>query len=142
MDRAWNERRLATEDRDMGGLHPLRLFAQQRLHLAALLIVVAASRLFAADIGFSPTTTQQEFRTFSRLVGQAIFADPVEPARSGGVLSFDVGVAATLVRVDPNASYWRNSTTHDFTTNGYVAVPRLIVSKGFGSGSVSLTYAK
>lgn len=86
--------------------------------------------------------TDQEFRTFSRLVGQGIFATPVQPARTGGMLSFDVGIASTLVSVDTGASYWKHSVGNDFSTSGYVAVPRLVVSKGFGSGTISGMYAK
>ena len=31
---------------------------------------------------------------------------------------------------------------NDFSTSGYVAVPRLVISKGFGSGNLSASYAK
>jgi len=75
-------------------------------------------------------------------VGQGIFATPVQPARTGGLASFDVGVAATLVKVDTHSSYWQHATTKDFTHSGYVGVPRLVVSKGFSLGTISGTYAK
>lgn len=79
---------------------------------------------------------------FSRVVGQAIFATPVGPARASGIASFDAGVAATVVDVDTNASYWKHIVSNDITTSGYVAVPRIVLSKGFGSATVSGTYAK
>jgi hypothetical protein len=94
------------------------------------------------DINLDPAITQQEFRTFSRIVGQGIFATPVQPARAGGIVSFDIGVAATLVKVDTRSSYWQHAVSSDFTHNGYVAVPRLVVSKGFSAGTISGTYAK
>ena len=51
-------------------------------------------------------------------------------------------MAANLVKVDTGAGYWRNSVSNDFSTDGYVAVPRLVVSKGLGFVTVSGTYAK
>ena len=93
---------------------------------------------------FDPAITQGEFATFSRLMAQGIFADPVQPARAGGVLGFDVGVAVTAVKVDTNAEYWRRAVpaSSDFTHSGYAAVPRLVVSKGFGAGTLSVGYAQ
>jgi hypothetical protein len=124
-------------------LHGSRFLAQQRLHLAALLIAAAALPLFAADpdIRFQ-NISQADFRTFSRIVGQAIFATPVQPARTYGMLNFDVGVAATAVSVDEKASYWQHAVGSDITTSGYVTVPRLVVSKGLGFATISGTYAK
>lgn len=78
-------------------------------------------------------------------MGQAIFATPVQPARATSLIGFDVGVAATLVKIDENASWWRHAVppNSDFLTGGgYAAVPRLVASKGFGFATVSGTYAK
>lgn len=93
---------------------------------------------------FDPTISQSEFSTFSRLIAQGIFADPVQPARSTGLLGFDVGIAATAVKVDTNSTYWRRAVPagDDFSHGGYAAVPRLVASKGFGAGTVSATYAQ
>jgi hypothetical protein len=126
------------------GVHSFRFSAQHRAHFAALLIVAAAFPLLADDVSFDPTITQEDFRTFSRIVGQGIFATPVQPARTTGLLGFDVGIAATAVKVDTNASYWQRAVpaTSNFTTHGYAAVPRLVVSKGFGAGTISGSYAK
>lgn len=107
----------------------------------AVAAVAAALPLYAGDFDFT-TVTQQEFRTFSRIVGQGIFATPVQPARAGSIISFDAGVAATVVQVDTNASYWKHAVTSNITNSGYVAVPRLVVSKGFSVATVSGTYAK
>jgi hypothetical protein len=53
-------------------------------------------------------------------------------------------VAATVVPVDEKSSYWRAAVpaNSSFTTHGYVGVPRLVASKGFGFGAISGTYAK
>ena len=96
------------------------------------------------DIQFDPATTLADFQKFSKVVGQGIFPTPVQPARASGLLGFDVGLAATLVAVDTDAPYWRHAVpaNNDFTHNGYVAVPRLVVSKGFSAGTISGSYAK
>lgn len=77
-------------------------------------------------------------------MAQAIYASPVQPARASGLLSFDVGIAANLVKVDTHAGYWVHSipSGSNFIHSGYAAVPRLVVSKGFGAGTVSASYAK
>ncbi len=100
---------------------------------------------FAQDVKFNPDlVTQANFSEFARVVGQAIFATPVQPARASGLLGFDAGVAATVVTIDEGSSYWRAAVPQgsSFTTHGYIGVPRLVVSKGVGFGTVSGTYAK
>jgi len=77
-------------------------------------------------------------------VGQSIYATPVQPGRVTGLLAFDAGVAATIVAVDANSDYWRRAVPQDsnFTRHGYVAVPRVVVSKGFGFATLTASYAK
>jgi hypothetical protein len=142
MDRARTHGRVAQTGGRTGRIHPFRIFAQQRLHLAALLIAFAAAPAFAGDINFNPNISQADFRKFSLIVGQSIFATPVEPARAQGIIRFDVGLAATAVKIDTGSPYWSNAVTNDFSANGYVGTPRLVVAKGFGSGTVYGTYAK
>ena len=142
MDRARTSGRVAGAEGGAGRVHAPRLLAKQRVHLAALLIVFALP-VFAQDgINFDPAITQEEFATFSRLVAQGIYATPVEPARARGILGFDIGVAATAIPVDTNASYWVRAVDEDFTVSDYVAVPRLVVSKGLSFGTISGSYAK
>jgi hypothetical protein len=133
---------LARAARAARRLHAVRFPAQQRLHLAALLIAFAALPAFADDISFNPTITDADFAHFSRLVGQAIFATPVQPARATGFLGFDIGIAATAIPIDTKAAYWTNSVTSTrLEQNGYLAVPRLVASKGFGAATLSGMYA-
>ncbi|HEX7833090.1 MAG TPA: hypothetical protein VF787_25775 [Thermoanaerobaculia bacterium] len=94
------------------------------------------------DIEFQPGITQDEFATFSRLVAQGIYASPVEPAHARGLFGFDIGVAATAVPVDTEASYWQHSTIDDFTVSDHVAVPRIVVAKGFRVATISAMYSK
>jgi hypothetical protein len=136
---------VAAKGRRAGGLHHRWFSSQQRVHLAAFLIAIAsACPAFAQDISFDPAINQAEFRQFARVVGQAIFASPVQPARASGILGFDVGVAASVVKIDQNSAYWRAAVpqNNDFTTHGYVGMPRLVVSKGFSAGTISGMYSK
>ena len=99
----------------------------------------------AQDVKFDPNLVNQaNFSQFARVVGQAIFATPVQPARASGLLGFDAGVAATVVKIDESAAYWRAAVPqgNTFTSHGYIGVPRLVASKGFGFGTISGTYAK
>jgi len=97
----------------------------------------------ADDIHFDPTISADDFAKFSRVFAQGIYADPIQPARSSGLLHFDVGIGATLIKIDENASYWKKSVPKDIlVSGGYIGVPRLIVAKGYGGGTISASYAK
>jgi hypothetical protein len=82
------------------------------------------------------------FDIFSRLVALGIYATPVELARAGGLLSFDIGAAVTALPIDTNEAYWQNIVTEDFTVSDYVPVPRIVASKGLSFVTVSGSYAK
>src|SRR2546428_14134937 len=106
MDRTGRERGMAAAGGLARRVHACRIPRQLGAHLAALLIALP---LCADDISFNPQITQAEFAKFSRLIGQGIFATPVQPARSTGLLGFDIGIAATALKVDTNAPYWSHS---------------------------------
>lgn len=93
------------------------------------------------DFDFS-TISQADYDTFSRLVAQGMYATPVEPATHRGFLAFDVGIAATAVPVDTQASYWRNAVRDDFTVSDHLVVPKLVASKGLSFATVSGSYAQ
>ncbi len=95
-----------------------------------------------SDIGFDPDITQAEFEQFSRLAAQAIYHTPVEPARAGNLLRFDIGIAATAVPVDTEAAYYQNSVVDDITVSDHLVVPRIVVSKGISLATVSASYAR
>jgi len=95
-----------------------------------------------SDIDFDPTITQQEFETFSRLVAQGIYATPIDPARARGLLGFDIGVGATAIPVETDATYWENAVSDDFTISDHVVVPRVIVTKGLSVATLSAMYSK
>jgi len=66
----------------------------------------------------------------------------VEPASARSLLGFDIGVSATAVPIDETADYWLNAVGSDFSTSGYLIVPRLVVSKGLGRATVAASVAR
>ncbi|HEX9164078.1 MAG TPA: DUF6588 family protein [Thermoanaerobaculia bacterium] len=105
--------------------------------------MAVALPLRAQDISFNPAITEADFQKFSRLIAQGIFPSPVQPAGASGLLRFDVGIAATGVKIDPNATYWQRAVGKDFTVgSNYVAVPRLVASKGLSAATIAASYAK
>lgn len=142
MERTRTERGVAETGGGEGRLHGRGVSAKQRLHLAALLILLVAAPLQAqSDFNFD-VITEADFAKFSKVIAQGIYATPVEPASARGLLGFDIGIAVTAVPVDTGASYWKNAVRDDFTVSNYVAVPKLVVSKGLSALTVSASYAK
>jgi hypothetical protein len=126
-------------------LHVFRFPAVKRAHFAVVLtlLLLAAPSYAQSDIDFDPAITQEQFGQFSRIVAQGIFASPVHPAGAAGLLRFDVGIGATVVKVDTGAEYWQRAVGDDFTYGGdYVGIPRLIVVKGLGAATIAGSYAK
>ena len=47
------------------------------------------------------------------------------------------------MRVDTSSAFWKKAVgSNNISTGGYLAVPRLVVSKGFGAGNIAVSYAK
>lgn len=103
-------------------------------------MALAAAPVAAQTFEFDPTLTQEEFDRLSLLAGEAIFASPVDSPGTIGLFDFEVGLAATAVEVDEEASYWVKSVDDDILVDGRLLVPRLVVSKGLGSASLTASY--
>ncbi|HEY5611128.1 MAG TPA: hypothetical protein VIL97_07965 [Thermoanaerobaculia bacterium] len=73
---------------------------------------------------------------------QAVFTSPIDAAEGGGLLAFEIGIAATAVPIDENAAYWVRSVKSDLTTGGYLLVPRVMAGKGIGLGTLWASYAE
>lgn len=46
------------------------------------------------------------------------------------------------MKVDTTAPYWQHAVSSRLTTGDYLAVPRIVVSKGLGATTLSLSFAK
>lgn len=103
---------------------------------------MAAAPAAAQGFDFDPDLTQEQFHIFSSLVSQAIYPSPVNPPDPGGLFGFDIGIAATAIPIDEEAAYWVNSVDEDILYQGYLAVPRLVASKGLGFLNLSASYAE
>ena len=107
-------------------------------------MLALATPASAQLIDFDPRITAEEFGRFSRVVAQGIYATPVQPAGSSGLLRFDVGIAVTAIDIDTTEPYWQLAVGDDFDYQygDFVGVPRLVVMKGLGVATVSGSYAK
>jgi hypothetical protein len=94
------------------------------------------------DFSLDPVITEEQFSQFASIVGQSIYATPVEPASARGLLAFDIGVAAVGVPIDEEAAYWVNAVDSDILNSGYLVVPRVVVSKGISVANLSASYAR
>ncbi|HUP50000.1 MAG TPA: hypothetical protein VNA04_14535 [Thermoanaerobaculia bacterium] len=147
MDGSGAEGRVVAQSGRKRGLFTFGVSPQQRVHLTALLTLVlalAAPLHAQGDIDFDPAITEEEFSKFARLMAQALYASPVHPAGPSGLFRFDAGIAVTMIEIDTSASYWQRAVGEDLASRygNYVGVPRLVVTKGLGSGTLAGTYAK
>jgi hypothetical protein len=105
-----------------------------------MLLVFAAFPTAAQTFDFDPSLTQEEFDRLSLLAGEAIFASPVDSPGTIGLFDFEIGLAASAIEVDEEASYWVKAVDEDILVDGRLLVPRLIVSKGLGAASITASY--
>jgi len=113
-----------------------------------LLLTLTAVPAMATDITLPGTQT--DFEKFSTELGLALSYYALEPAETlgGGALPhFDIGVAATSVNIDSNASYW--SQISDLSSallvprlHARVGLPFIAIDIGAMYSSVSSTNAK
>lgn len=84
---------------------------------------------------------QSDFDDLSRQVGLAISYTPLAPAAPLGLLGFDIGVEATVVRIDAKEDFWINAVGKK--PPSYLIFPKVHAQKGLPLGfDVGLTYAK
>jgi len=116
----------------------------KRLILATLAALLLATPAWSADydIGFDPTTiTQPLFDDFVKEVGTLIAYRALAPAEPQGVTGFDVGIAASAVKID-DALWNQILTSTDFNGEDYLLVPSLRARKGLAFGlDVGASYA-
>ncbi|MCH8193169.1 MAG: hypothetical protein IIA65_04020 [Planctomycetes bacterium] len=87
----------------------------------------------AKDIVFDPVNsgllTQSDFDNFITEFGTAISFLALTPAKTLGVVGFDVSVEVAVTDINHNANYWKFLVEGNDTTN-YLPIPRLHVQKG------------
>lgn len=100
----------------------------------------AAPSTLAQDFSFDPSITQAEFEEFSLTLGRAVYPSPVAPADRAGILALDIGIAISALEIDESAPFWQLAISEDILQDGYLLVPRLVVSKSFGRFNISGSY--
>ena len=93
--------------------------------LSIVLVLSLGTSVYAYDLDFG---TQEEFDKFSQQVGTLITYRAMAPAESGGLLSFDVSLAASAVKID--SVLWDLVIQNENVTSDYVVVPSLRARMG------------
>ena len=71
-----------------------------------LILIMAVPALAKTEITLPSTFLQDDFKGLSRDLGLAISYMPLATAEPLGFPGFDIGIEATSVSIDNNASYW------------------------------------
>jgi hypothetical protein len=90
---------------------------------------MAVPALAKTDIVLPPTFTQEQFKDLSRDLGLAISYVPLAPAEPLGFPGFDIGIEATAVEIDNNATYWKDVASGGSIPSTLV-MPKLHVQVG------------
>ena len=98
--------------------------------LAAGVLLAASLPAWAADINNIGGLGQPEFRRFSEDLGSALSYKPLTPAEPLGLLGFDVGLAATVTKIE-NADVFKTVGAGDISS---IVVPSLRVNLGLPFG--------
>ena len=83
--------------------------------MVLILSLSAAPAMAKITFDFSSGYTQSQFKDFSTELGLAISYVPLAPAEplGGKVLpGLDIGVEATAIKIDKNASYWQGAVSN------------------------------
>ena len=113
--------------------------------LSALLLSFVIAAPAMAETTFvlpTGTTAQDDFKKFSTDLGLAISYTPLSPAAPLGDLlpGFDAGVAVTAVKIDKNASYWKNSITPSSDLPDYLLIPKVHIQVGLPVIPIDIGY--
>jgi hypothetical protein len=86
---------------------------------------------------------QAEFKKFSTDLGIALSYVPLAPAEplGGKVLpGFDIGIEATVIKIDKNSSYWQNAVTDPGDLPSNLIFPKFHVQVGLPVVPIDLGY--
>ncbi len=97
-----------------------------------IILLMVACVVRGQDIGFSGPLTQDEFRSFAKEMGTALWFSPGSPAEKLGVTGFDLSADLIFTNVNENESYWQHMTLGD--TESMMTATRLHAQKGLPYG--------
>src|SRR3990172_10016953 len=81
--------------------------------VVAAQIIMMPPRAAAANLDLDLLTSQAQFKTLSEEAGLALGYPQAAPAEAIGFPGFDIGVEATLTKIDSNAAYWQAAFNND-----------------------------
>jgi len=119
----------------------------KKIVLVVLIVLVlslsAAPAMAKITFNFTGMTNQEDFKKFSTELGLAISYVPLAPAEplGGKVLpGFDIGVEATAIKIDKNASYWQGAVSNPGDLPDNLIFPKFHVQVGLPVVPIDLGY--
>lgn len=100
--------------------------------VVAAALALTVSPVQAADISFSKTISQDDFKSLSKEAGAALGYRNMAPATPLGISGFDIGVEASAISIDKNSSYW--SAAFNNEAPSYLIIPKIRARKGLPLG--------
>jgi hypothetical protein len=97
-----------------------------KLKLACIASFLVSLPAFAGDVTIGNLTTQAQFRALSEDLGAALSYKPLTPAAPLGITGFDMGIAATVTKLE-NSAVLKQAGGGDHSS---VVAPTLRVNKG------------
>jgi len=114
------------------------------LLILALLLLAVPAWSGDYDLNLDLNIAQGTFNSLVEEIGTLTAYRALAPAEPQGVTGFDIGVAASFVKID--SDLWAeamDATTTDFEDQDYLAVPTLRARKGLAFGlDIGASYAK
>jgi len=103
----------------------------KKILFAILMVCVMATPAMAKVTFQLPADfTQDDFKNMSRDIGLAVSYMPLAPAEPLGFPGFDIGVEATGVSIDKNASYLKKAVTNPNDIPSYIPEAKAHVQAG------------
>jgi hypothetical protein len=99
---------------------------------AAAALSLTVSPTMAADINFTTSIDQSQFKSLSKEVGVALGYRNLAPANPLGITGFDIGVEASAMKIDKSIPYW--DAAFNSNAPSYLLIPKIRARKGLPFG--------
>ena len=113
----------------------------KKLFLFSIVALFFQTTLYAKDLKFEDTYSQQNFKDLTKELGAALSFNPITPAESLGITGFDIGVEVSATKIDNKKEHWTKVFQNDAPS--IIPVPRIHIQKGLPWGiDVGVMYSK
>jgi len=119
----------------------------KKIVLAVLVVLVlslsATPAMAKITFNFQPGFNQAQFKDFSTELGLALSYVPLAPAEPLGTTvlpGFDIGVEATVIKIDKNAPYWQGAVSNPGDLPDNLIFPKFHAQVGLPVVPIDLGY--